>query len=142
MTSYFLVWHLIDSTSSKIFTAFFYRHTAESQTIPPPNGKEIPIETLVCFFKRKFPCGIPTTNFWILYREFPIFFKLKSLWGIPHRGDKASGKKTLFDILTNPFAFASFLKCTAAFYWKQKRFQFIFEVKDVPKFFLLTPFHK
>jgi hypothetical protein len=48
----------------------------------------------------------------------------------------------LFDILTNPFSFASFLKCTAAFYWKQKRFQFIFEVKDVPKFFLLTPFHK
>ena len=144
MTSYFLVWHLIDSTSSKFFTAFFFTAIRlRAKLYHPPKGKEIPIGTLVCFLKRKFPCVIPTGNFWILYRNFPIFFKLKSLWGEFLIGSiRPAEKKTLFDILTNPFAFASFLKCTAAFYWKQKRFQFIFEVKDVPKLFLLTPFHK
>lgn len=142
MTSYFSVWHLIDSTSSKFFTAFFYRHTAESQTIPPPNGKEIPIGTLVCFFKQKFPCGIPTGNFWILYREFPIFFKLKSLWGIPHRGGKASGKKNVVWHFDQSFCFCFIFEVYCCFLLKAKTFSFIFEVKDVPKFFLLTPFHK
>lgn len=132
MTSYFSVWHLIDSTSSKFFTAFFYRHTAESQTIPPPNGKEIPIGTLVCFFKQKFPCGIPTGNFWILYREFPIFFKLKSLWGIPHRAVRPAEKKrclTFWPILLLLLHFWSVLllftesKNVFIHFWGQRRSQ-------------------
>ena len=139
MTSYFLVWHLIDSTSSKIFTAFFYRHTAESQTIPPPNGKEIPIGTLVCFLKRKFPCGIPTWNVWILYRNFPIFFKLKSLWGIPHRVDKASGKKNVVWHFDQSFCFCFIFEVYCFFLLKAKLFSLHFWGQRRSQALLINP---